>query len=204
MDTELARPAALAAQAVSAPPAIALKESAPLISFDRSAVLVHALGLAALGLSALVAWILGKAPEALQVQAVGGAAAVMLILWSAVLAYRSLARGQKKRWSLTVMILFVLECGGAGLALPAELADQLLGIWAARRYGASGRGIVGGVIGGILGGLLLNAILPIVGGVIGAFAGAYVGALLVERHTTGDWPAARRAAKAELCALLGG
>jgi uncharacterized protein YqgC (DUF456 family) len=29
-----------------------------------------------------------------------------------------------------------------GMAVPAELADQLLGIWAARRYGATARGIV--------------------------------------------------------------
>jgi hypothetical protein len=80
------------------------------------------------------------------------------------------------------------------MAVPAELADQLLGIWAARRYGASARGIVGSLIGGILGALLLNGPLPIVGGVIGGFAGAFAGALLVERHVQGDWESARRAA----------
>jgi uncharacterized protein len=80
------------------------------------------------------------------------------------------------------------------MAVPAELADQLLGIWAARRYGASARGIIGSLIGGILGAVLLNGLLPIVGGVIGGFAGAFAGALLVERHVQGDWQAARRAA----------
>jgi uncharacterized protein YqgC (DUF456 family) len=80
------------------------------------------------------------------------------------------------------------------MAVPAELADQLMGIWAARRYGATARGIVGSLIGGIVGGILLNGLIPIVGGVVGAFAGAFVGALLVERHVQGDWEAARRAA----------
>jgi len=80
------------------------------------------------------------------------------------------------------------------MAVPAELADQLLGIWAARRYGASTRGIIGSIVGGIVGGLALNGLLPILGGVIGAFAGAYVGSLLVERQVQGDWQAARRAA----------
>jgi len=123
METQKANSAGVVAPVVSAlaPPAAALKQSARIVSFDRSAVLVHALGLVALGLSALVAWILGKAPEALQVQAVGGAAAVMLFLWSVVLAFRSFARGQKKHWSLTILILFVLECGGTGFAMWNEL-----------------------------------------------------------------------------------
>src|SRR6266581_23500 len=51
----------------------------------------------------------------------------------------------------------------AAVTLPAEAADQLLGIWAARHYGATFRGILGGVAGGIAGSLLLSPVLPIVG-----------------------------------------
>jgi hypothetical protein len=81
-----------------------------------------------------------------------------------------------------------------GLALVAEVADQVLGIWAARRYGASVKGVVGSIAGGILGAILLAPLLPVVGGIVGAFGGAYLGALLVEQHLRRDWAAARRAA----------
>jgi hypothetical protein len=68
----------------------------------------------------------------------------------------------------------------AGIALPVEGADQLLGIWASRRYGATFKGIMGSLAGGFAGSLLLNPFLPIVGAVLGAFAGAFVGSYVVE------------------------
>src|SRR5688572_18558083 len=57
----------------------------------------------------------------------------------------------------------------AGAALPVEAADQVLGIWAARRYGATFKGILGSLVGAILGSLLLTGVFPIVGTVVGAF-----------------------------------
>jgi uncharacterized protein YqgC (DUF456 family) len=68
----------------------------------------------------------------------------------------------------------------AAIAVPVEGLDQLLGIWAAKRYGATFKGILGSVAGGILGSMLLSPVMPIVGTVIGAFAGAFVGAYLIE------------------------
>ena len=68
----------------------------------------------------------------------------------------------------------------AGIALPVEGLDQLLGIWAARRYGATFLGVAGSLAGGIVGSILLTPLFPIVGTVLGAFAGAFAGAYLVE------------------------
>jgi uncharacterized protein len=68
----------------------------------------------------------------------------------------------------------------AGIAVPAEAADQLLAIWAARRYGATLRGLVGSLVGGLLGSMLLSPVFPIVGTVVGALAGGFAGAYVVE------------------------
>src|SRR5437660_12542101 len=59
----------------------------------------------------------------------------------------------------------------AAVTLPAEGADQLLGIWAARRYGATLRGILGSLAGGVAGSLLLTPALPVVGTIAGALGG---------------------------------
>jgi hypothetical protein len=88
----------------------------------------------------------------------------------------------------------------AGIALPVELADQLLGIWAARRYGATFLGVVGSLAGGIVGSLLFSPVLPIVGTVLGAFAGAFAGAYLVEWAVQRD---ARRALRAAWGGFVG-
>jgi uncharacterized protein YqgC (DUF456 family) len=82
----------------------------------------------------------------------------------------------------------------AGIAIPVEGADQIVGIWSARRYGASFKGILGSVAGGILGSILLGAVVPILGAILGAFLGAFVGAYLVEWHVLRDSQRALRAA----------
>jgi uncharacterized protein YqgC (DUF456 family) len=82
----------------------------------------------------------------------------------------------------------------AAVALPAELLDQLLGLWAARRYGASWVGLAGGFAGGILGASLLGSALPLVGVLPGALVGSFVGAYLAELMAHRDSPLALRAA----------
>src|SRR5262249_33955832 len=82
----------------------------------------------------------------------------------------------------------------AAVSLPAEAADQLLGIWAARRYGATFRGILGAVAGGIAGSLLLSPIVPIIGTIAGALGGGFAGAYVVEWMVQRDSRRALRAA----------
>jgi uncharacterized protein YqgC (DUF456 family) len=82
----------------------------------------------------------------------------------------------------------------AGIALPAEGADQLLGIWAARRYGGTLKGVFGSVAGGLLGSVLLGPLFPIIGTVIGAILGAFAGTYVVERVVQKDARLALRAA----------
>jgi uncharacterized protein len=82
----------------------------------------------------------------------------------------------------------------AAVALPAELLDQLLGFWAARRYGASWTGMAGGFVGGLVGATLLGGILPLVGVVPGALVGSLAGAYLAELAVRRDSPLAFRAA----------
>jgi uncharacterized protein len=82
----------------------------------------------------------------------------------------------------------------AAVALPAELLDQLLGLWAARRYGASWIGMAGGFAGGVIGATLLGGLLPLVGVLPGALVGSFIGAYLAELAARRDSPLALRAA----------
>ena len=66
----------------------------------------------------------------------------------------------------------------AALAIPSEILDQLLGFWAARRYGVSWTGLLGGFIGGMIGAGLMGSALPLVGVVLGALLGGFAGAYL--------------------------
>ncbi|MBN2141024.1 MAG: DUF456 domain-containing protein [Desulfovibrionaceae bacterium] len=69
----------------------------------------------------------------------------------------------------------------AGLAVAGEgleFASQALG---AKKFGASGRGNLGGIIGAVLGAVLGAPLLFGLGAVIGALAGAFAGCLISER-----------------------
>lgn len=68
----------------------------------------------------------------------------------------------------------------AALALLAELAEALLGVLTARRFGATRWGMWGAFLGGIAGALALSPLFPVVGTLVGAFVGAFAGALLLE------------------------
>jgi uncharacterized protein YqgC (DUF456 family) len=80
------------------------------------------------------------------------------------------------------------------IAVPIEALDQLLGFWAARRYGATWPGMAGAFMGGMIGAALLGSVLPLVGVVPGALIGSFVGAYAGEYATRRDAPAALRAA----------
>jgi uncharacterized protein YqgC (DUF456 family) len=68
----------------------------------------------------------------------------------------------------------------AALALVAEIVEAVLGVAAARRYGASRWGMWGAFLGGIAGAIALSPILPLAGTLFGAFVGAFVGAFALE------------------------
>lgn len=67
-----------------------------------------------------------------------------------------------------------------GLAVLGEAVEFLLGIFVAKRYGASKYGLWGAFFGGIAGGIAGTGILPIVGSILGAMFGAFIGALIME------------------------
>jgi uncharacterized protein YqgC (DUF456 family) len=66
------------------------------------------------------------------------------------------------------------------LAIMGELIELLLGLFVAKRYGASRIGLWGAFFGGIFGGIFGMVIVPIAGGVIGAMVGAFLGAFTME------------------------
>jgi len=87
-----------------------------------------------------------------------------------------------------------------GLAVLGEIVESLLGVAAARGFGASRWGMIGAFVGGLLGAALGTAWIPVLGSLIGAFAGAFAGAFLGEilgGQTT------RKGARAGLGAFLG-
>lgn len=61
-----------------------------------------------------------------------------------------------------------------------ELLEFLLSAAGAKRFGASGRGMLGSVVGGVLGALGGTVILPIAGTIMGALIGTAAGAILGE------------------------
>lgn len=77
---------------------------------------------------------------------------------------------------LDVLFLLIL----AGIALVAELAETVLGVFAARRLGATRWGMAGAFLGGIAGAIVLSIPFPLAGTLLGAFVGAFAGALLLE------------------------
>lgn len=68
----------------------------------------------------------------------------------------------------------------AAMALLAEAVEALLGVLAAKRFGATGWGMWGAFLGGVAGAVLLSPFFPGVGTLLGAFAGAFAGAFLLE------------------------
>ena len=67
-----------------------------------------------------------------------------------------------------------------GFAVLGEVVEALLGVVAARGFGASRWGMIGTFVGGLLGAVLGSAWLPVIGSLLGAFVGAFAGALLGE------------------------
>lgn len=74
-------------------------------------------------------------------------------------------------WTLAALI---------AVALAAEVAELVTGIWFTRRSGGSRRASWWGLIGGILGAFVFSIPVPIIGTVIGAALGCFAGALAAE------------------------
>lgn len=76
---------------------------------------------------------------------------------------------------ITLRFLIVL----LGLALLGEGIESLLGVFMARRYGASKWGMWGAFLGGITG-AILGTPVPVVGNLVGALIGVFAGAFALE------------------------
>jgi uncharacterized protein YqgC (DUF456 family) len=61
-----------------------------------------------------------------------------------------------------------------------ELLEFMLSAAGAKRFGASGRGMIGSVVGGVLGAIGGTVVLPIAGTIMGALIGTAAGAILGE------------------------
>ncbi|EGJ51504.1 DUF456 domain-containing protein [Desulfocurvibacter africanus] len=68
----------------------------------------------------------------------------------------------------------------AGLALAGEIIEQVVQIVGGKRYGSSGRGLLGAFIGGFAGAIMGAPILFGLGAIPGALLGAYAGGLIFE------------------------
>jgi uncharacterized protein YqgC (DUF456 family) len=67
------------------------------------------------------------------------------------------------------------------LALIGEAIEFLLGVYVAKRYGASRWGMFGAFFGGVMGGIIGTPLLfPGIGTMVGAFVGAFLGAFSLE------------------------
>jgi uncharacterized protein YqgC (DUF456 family) len=79
--------------------------------------------------------------------------------------------------SLTFTWLIILLV----LALIGEAIEFLLGVYVAKKYGASKWGMMGAFFGGLIGAIVGTPLLfPGIGTMIGAFIGAFMGAFILE------------------------
>lgn len=77
---------------------------------------------------------------------------------------------------ITVRLLLLL----LGIAAVGEIVEAFLGLFVAKKFGASKLSLFFAAIGGFVGAIVGSVILPLVGTVIGALAGAFVGAFVPE------------------------
>ena len=90
-----------------------------------------------------------------------------LIVWSGILLHRLWLGEDSVSWMIVLLTGL--------LTLIGQLADLVLGLWGARRFGASWKGALGALIGACVGFFLPPPLLwLIVGPVIGAVAGELV------------------------------
>jgi uncharacterized protein len=90
-----------------------------------------------------------------------------LIVWSGILMHRLWLGEDSVSWMIVLLTGL--------LTLIGQLADLVLGLWGARRFGASWKGALGALIGACVGFFLPPPLLwLIVGPVIGAVAGELV------------------------------
>ncbi len=95
-----------------------------------------------------------------------------LILGIAILV--AISKGFKGMTLAVLGLLLVLAAIG-------EILEFLLGVYVAKRYGASRWGMLGAFFGGLIGGIAgMPFIFPGVGTMIGAFLGAFTGAFALE------------------------
>ncbi|MFQ6104863.1 MAG: DUF456 family protein [Candidatus Glassbacteria bacterium] len=66
------------------------------------------------------------------------------------------------------------------LAVLGEVMELLLGLFVAKRYGATKLGLWGAFFGGLFGGIAGTAAFPLIGSLVGAMLGAFIGAFLME------------------------
>lgn len=123
------------------------------------------------------------------------AAALLLHVFSlpanwVILALLALFKLIRPEAELTwAMYLLLVLLAGAGEAV--EFAAQTFG---AKRFGATGKGNLGGVIGAIAGAVLGAPLLFGLGALPGALLGAWAGCLLFEKLHGRDWAESTRAA----------
>ena len=79
-----------------------------------------------------------------------------------------------------------------GMALIGEGVEFLAGLYGAKRWGASKKGMLGALVGAVLGAVLLSPLLFLVGALLGAFLGAFAGAFLIEYLSRRNLPQALR------------
>jgi uncharacterized protein YqgC (DUF456 family) len=74
-------------------------------------------------------------------------------------------------WQLVIFLI---------LAASSEIIEYISGVYGAKRFGASSRGVFGAVIGGIAGMVIFSAVLVGIGTIIGVLLGTFSGAFIGE------------------------
>lgn len=107
------------------------------------------------------------------------------IMLAAILVWK-LFHPLEMTWGVFVLLVVL-----SGIA---EVIEFLSGAYGAKKYGASGRGNIGGIIGAIAGAIVGAPFFLGLGAIVGSVIGAYLGCLIVEMGQKRAFSDARRAA----------
>lgn len=113
-----------------------------------------------------------------------GLPGTVLILITAVVYGFATDFVQYPPWFLAVLLV---------MSAFAETADNLIGIYWAKRSGSSWWGVLGSIIGAIAGAAFGSALMPVIGTILGGLLGSFAGAFLFEYRRLRDRNSAAKA-----------
>ncbi|HIE44558.1 MAG TPA: DUF456 domain-containing protein [Candidatus Omnitrophica bacterium] len=124
----------------------------------------------------------------------GMAGTISIFLGSVI--YAAFTHFDKVTWRLLLFFLFLVIAG--------ELAENVLSMLGAKKFGASGKSSLAVLIGGLIGGIAGGLFSPIVGSIFGVLIGGCIAPIIAEYSGRKEWLPSLKAGLGALVGRVGG